>query len=131
MKFKLFYGISVFNVFLIILIALYGIVTELVRIDETYLDVIKYVILGLAIGTVVTWSCLSYFVNCPHCGEQALLFNTDHSKKPNVEKAIPTILRPFSFMIDEEYFAGYCYCASCHEEIAFDKELVDSFDKHS
>ncbi|XOV77532.1 MAG: hypothetical protein ACFHVJ_11275 [Aestuariibacter sp.] len=126
MKFKLFYGISVFNVFLLALVISYWIVTSFVTIDRTALTVVRYLIVGLVIGSVVLWLSLSYFVDCPHCCEQALRFNMDRSKEPKVDKATPTILRPLSFMIDDEYFAGYCHCKSCHEKITFSKEYAEA-----
>lgn len=119
MKFKLYYGISVFFVLMLVIALAYAVVTNFVTFDEQTLIIARYTITGVLVGTAMIWSCMSFFVNCPHCGDQALLYNMDRSKEPKIEKATPLILRPLSFMIDEEFFAGYCHCKSCHSKISF------------
>lgn len=128
MKYKLFFGISVFNVFLIMLVITYGVTTKLVSFDVTVINVFRYIIIGLAIGTPIVWTLLMYFVDCPHCGDKALPSINERSIEPT-EQSIPVLLRPFTFMVNKEYFAGYCHCISCQEKITFKESFADVCDE--
>jgi|GEM_PF-6686954 len=125
MKYKLFFGISVFNVFLIVFVIAYAVASQLVNFDSIVIELTRYTIIGLAIGTPIVWTILVYLVNCPHCGDKALPFVMERSKEPNTKQVIPVVLRPFTFMINKEYFVGYCHCMSCQEKIIFKKDYVE------
>ncbi len=129
MKYKLFFGISVLNVFLIVSVIAYALASKLVNFDAAVMELIRYTIIGLAIGTPIVWTILIYLVNCPHCGDKALAFIIERSKEPKNEQVIPLVLRPFTFMINKEYFAGYCHCMSCQGKINFDKDYAEVCDE--
>lgn len=128
MKYKLFFGISVFNVLLIILVIAYGVTSKLVNFDVTVIDIFRYIIIGLAIGTPLLWTLLMYFVDCPHCGDKALPLMNERSIEPT-EPSLPVLFRLFSFMVNKEYFAGYCHCISCQEKIIFKENLTEVCDE--
>lgn len=119
MKFKLFFAASIVNVFIILLVVIFGVVKEWYVLDEETIVFFKCVILGLAFTTAGIWSFLICFVTCPHCRSHALLFNMGREKVIILKPKIPLLLRPFSFLVDHEYFAGYCHCQSCNEKIKF------------
>lgn len=119
MRFKLFFGVSIFNIFIVVLVVIFGLLKEYNFLAEPTMVFSKFIILGLALAALGVWSLLGCFVNCPHCGRQALLFNMDQERVRIAKPKVPFLLRPFSFLIDDEYFAGYCHCQSCNERIEF------------
>lgn len=129
MKFKLYFGISVFNVLLIVLIATYALVIKLGIISAKDIEFIRYIIVGYVIGAPLLWLFLVYSVNCPHCKEKALPFFNERAKGLTSSQSMPIFFRPFSFMVDKEFFANQCNCAACNENIAFKKQSAELFDK--
>lgn len=131
MKIKLYFGISVLNVLLIVLTATYALATKLEIVSAMEIEFIRYIIIGYAIGAPILWLLLVYSVDCPHCEDKALPFFNERAKTTTPEQSIPMLLRPFSFMVDKEFFANHCYCVACKEKIAFKKDSADICDEAS
>lgn len=119
MTFKLFFAVSIVNVFIIVLMAIFGLVKGWLVLDEDTIASAKFVLLGLAFAAAGLWSFLMCFVKCPHCRKQALLFKVGQKKVQVLKPKTPLLLRPFAVLVDHEYFAGYCHCKSCNEKIKF------------
>ncbi|WP_155735679.1 hypothetical protein [Pseudoalteromonas luteoviolacea] len=121
MRFKLYYGVSVFNVLLIVLAAIYGILTKSHFVSFIDLNMARHMLIAGAVVAPMLWLGLAYSTRCPHCNGKALPFFNQISKKPQLSEPIPKLLRPFSFMVEAEFFANYCYCIECNEKIIFKK----------
>lgn len=120
MKFKLFYGISIFNVLLLVLTGLYIALDNFYSKPNISVTYLGYIILTSFTISTALWSILAYRTSCPHCSQQALRVTL--SNKSNVQTStirLPFLLQPFSFMIDKEFFEGYCHCNNCRKKIYF------------
>ena len=124
-RFRLYFGIPVFNICLIPLILMYWIGSSNELFSPEIKDVIKYFILASVIGSQLVWSYVMLTTDCPLCGEKALPTLADKLKQPSSSENVPTLLKPATFFIDKEFIAGYSHCVSCDGKIEFKEKVVE------
>jgi len=123
-KYRMYFGIPVFNICLVPLILVYWIGSSNEVFSPLVKDAFGYAILFSVAASQLVWAYIMQTANCPHCAKKALPTIADRLKQPTSHGPVPLLLKPVAFLIDKEFFSGYFHCVACEERVDFSRREI-------